>query len=84
MVLWPLTFLRIFPQLLIGFLKSMELDFFDNFLFDCDGVVLNSNKIKTKAFAESVAHFGNLCVDALINFIFQMAVFLGIKVSVFY
>ena len=46
----------------------MELDYFDSFLFDCDGVVLNSNKIKTKAFAESVAHFGHLCVDALISY----------------
>ena len=28
-------------------------------IFDCDGVILNSNNIKTEAFGEVVAYFGD-------------------------
>lgn len=46
----------------------MKINKFDNIIFDCDGVILNSNQIKTKAFAESVRHYGDSCIDAFVNY----------------
>lgn len=37
-------------------------------VFDCDGVVLNSNKIKTQAFYESTKHFGHEYAQALVDY----------------
>ena len=37
-------------------------------IFDCDGVILNSNNIKTEAFGEVVAYFGDQASKSLINF----------------
>lgn len=37
-------------------------------IFDCDGVVLNSNNIKTEAFGEVVACFGEQASKSLMNF----------------
>ena len=37
-------------------------------VFDCDGVVLNSNKIKTHAFYEGVKHFGHQQAQALVDY----------------
>jgi len=37
-------------------------------IFDCDGVVLNSNKIKTQAFFDAVKHFGEESAVALVNY----------------
>lgn len=37
-------------------------------VFDCDGVVLNSNKIKTQAFYEATQHFGYEPAQALVDF----------------
>ena len=37
-------------------------------IFDCDGVILNSNNIKTEAFGEVVAYFGDKASKSLINF----------------
>ena len=34
-------------------------------IFDCDGVILNSNNIKTEAFGEVVSDFGDLAVKRL-------------------
>lgn len=38
------------------------------FVFDCDGVVLNSNKIKTQAFYEATKHFGHEPAQALVDY----------------
>ncbi|MDB4654888.1 HAD hydrolase-like protein [bacterium] len=46
----------------------MNLFSFDTILFDCDGVILNSNKIKTDAFAESVRHYGKPSMEALVKY----------------
>lgn len=37
-------------------------------VFDCDGVVLNSNKIKTHAFYEATQHFGHEPAQALVDY----------------
>lgn len=37
-------------------------------VFDCDGVVLNSNKIKTQAFYEAVKHFSHESAQALVDY----------------
>jgi HAD superfamily hydrolase (TIGR01549 family) len=34
-------------------------------IFDCDGVLLNSNKIKTQAFYDVTSHFGHECACAM-------------------
>lgn len=36
--------------------------------FDCDGVVLNSNKIKTEVFYEATKHFGYDSALALVDY----------------
>jgi len=41
---------------------------FNTVVFDCDGVVLNSNKIKTQAFYESVIDFGSNNADDLVDY----------------
>jgi phosphoglycolate phosphatase-like HAD superfamily hydrolase len=37
-------------------------------IFDCDGVVLNSNKIKTNAFYEVTKHFGHKFSQSLVDY----------------
>ncbi|MBE0470630.1 MAG: HAD family hydrolase, partial [Methyloprofundus sp.] len=37
-------------------------------VFDCDGVVLNSNKIKTQAFYEATKHFGHELAQSLVDY----------------
>lgn len=37
-------------------------------VFDCDGVVLNSNKIKTQAFYKATQHFGHEAAQALVEY----------------
>ena len=41
---------------------------YQTLVFDCDGVVLNSNKIKTKAFYEATKHFGHEPAQALVDY----------------
>lgn len=38
------------------------------FIFDCDGVILNSNKIKTEAFYQSALAYGKLAAQALVEY----------------
>lgn len=45
-----------------------ELKNYKTLVFDCDGVVLNSNEIKTKAFYEAVKHFGHQQAQALVDY----------------
>lgn len=37
-------------------------------VFDCDGVVLNSNKIKTEAFYKSVLRFGEIAANKMVEY----------------
>lgn len=41
---------------------------YNTYIFDCDGVVLNSNKVKTQAFYEAAKHFGHASAQALVDY----------------
>jgi HAD superfamily hydrolase (TIGR01549 family) len=41
---------------------------YQTLVFDCDGVVLNSNKIKTQAFYEATKHFGHEPAQELVDY----------------
>ena len=40
---------------------------YSHLFFDCDGVILNSNKIKTDAFYKLALNFGELQAQKLVN-----------------
>lgn len=40
---------------------------YSELIFDCDGVVLNSKKIKTEAFYQPTLSFGKLAVFAMVD-----------------
>ncbi len=44
----------------------MNLSSFRSLIFDCDGVVLNSNSIKTEAFRSAALPWGSVAADALV------------------
>ncbi len=41
---------------------------YQTLVFDCDGVVLNSNKIKTQAFYEATKHFSHESAQAMVDY----------------
>lgn len=41
---------------------------YQTLVFDCDGVVLNSNRVKTLAFYEAAKHFGHESAQALVDY----------------
>jgi HAD superfamily hydrolase (TIGR01549 family) len=41
---------------------------YQTLVFDCDGVVLNSNKIKTQAFYQATLQFGHKSAQALVDY----------------
>lgn len=45
-----------------------EIQEYKTLVFDCDGVVLNSNKIKSQAFLEAAKHFGHKTAQALVDY----------------
>ena len=45
-----------------------NLNDYQTFVFDCDGVILNSNKIKTDSFREVLSPFGNIAAEKLIKY----------------
>ena len=47
-------------------MKNLKL--YKNLIFDCDGIIFNSNKIKTEAFKEVVSHYGNEAAKELVKF----------------
>jgi phosphoglycolate phosphatase-like HAD superfamily hydrolase len=51
-------------------MNQNTLDFtqYQSLVFDCDGVVLNSNKIKTQAFYEATQHYGHEPAQALMDY----------------
>ncbi len=48
--------------------KLKNLKSYKNLIFDCDGIILNSNKIKTEAFKEVVYDYGNEAAEELVQF----------------
>lgn len=46
----------------------LELVKYNTLVFDCDGVVLNSNKIKSNAFYEATKHFGPTLAQKLVDY----------------
>jgi len=47
------------------------IDQYKNLIFDCDGIILNSNKIKTDAFREVVSIYGIEASTLLVNYHLQ-------------
>lgn len=45
----------------------MRLNAYSTLVFDCDGVVLDSNKVKTKAFREAALPYGQDAAEALVG-----------------
>lgn len=45
----------------------MNLEQYSSLVFDCDGVVLNSNKVKTRAFYEAALPYGEDLAQALVD-----------------
>lgn len=41
---------------------------YQTFIFDCDGVILNSNKIKTEAFYQSALAYGESAAQVLVDY----------------
>ena len=46
----------------------MDLSKYKSFIFDCDGVILNSNKIKARAFFTSSSLFGDYYASKLLDY----------------
>ncbi len=47
---------------------DIALNQYKTLVFDCDGVVLNSKKIKTQAFYEATKHFGHDATQTLVDY----------------
>jgi phosphoglycolate phosphatase-like HAD superfamily hydrolase len=47
---------------------QLSIDDYKTIIFDCDGVILNSNKIKTKAFYETALSYGKESADNLVKY----------------
>ena len=56
----------------------MDFSKYNSFIFDCDGVILNSNEIKTNTFRKILRGYNKEAVDDFINTIRKMEVFLDI------
>ena len=41
---------------------------YKTFIFDCDGVILNSNDIKTKSFKNTLGEFNKFAVEEFISY----------------
>nr|WP_314876138.1 HAD family hydrolase [uncultured Pseudomonas sp.] len=48
--------------------KGLILDSYATLVFDCDGVLLNSNKVKTRAFYQAALPFGEAAAQALADY----------------
>lgn len=47
---------------------SSPISSYKSIIFDCDGVILDSNKVKTDAFYEVTKHFGHEAASALVQY----------------
>lgn len=48
--------------------KVSNIDSYKTIIFDCDGVVLNSNKVKTEAFYKTALLFGKAAAERLVKY----------------
>ncbi|MCX8486442.1 MAG: HAD hydrolase-like protein [Crocinitomicaceae bacterium] len=48
--------------------QGISLRHYATVVFDCDGVVLNSNKIKTKAFYQATLPYGRAAAEAMVEY----------------
>ena len=48
--------------------KVSNVDSYKTIIFDCDGVVLNSNKVKTEAFYNTALQFGKVAAERLVKY----------------
>ena len=48
--------------------KVSNIDSYKTIIFDCDGVVLNSNKVKTEAFYNTALQFGRAAAERLVKY----------------
>ena len=46
----------------------IEFNKYNSIIFDCDGVILNSNQIKTNAFRKVLKQFNNKAIDEFIQY----------------
>ncbi len=46
----------------------MSIESYKTLVFDCDGVVLNSNKVKTRAFFQAAMPYGEAAAQALVDY----------------
>ena len=46
----------------------MDINRYKTIIFDCDGVILNSNRIKTQAFKETLSNYKKELVDEFISY----------------
>lgn len=44
---------------------------YDSYVFDCDGVILNSNKVKTEAFFKAALPYGEVAAQNLVDYHIQ-------------
>lgn len=54
--------------LLKQMLTNIDINSYDTIIFDCDGVVLNSNHIKTDAFYKTVLPYGENAAEEFVNY----------------
>lgn len=48
--------------------KVSNIDSYKTIIFDCDGVILNSNKVKTEAFYNTALQFGRAAAERLVKY----------------
>lgn len=46
----------------------MTISAYDSLVFDCDGVILDSNRVKTEAFRQATLPYGETAVRAMVDF----------------
>ncbi len=49
-------------------MKLVDLKKYRTLLFDCDGVILNSNQVKTEAFYHAAISYGDQAAQSLVNY----------------
>jgi beta-phosphoglucomutase-like phosphatase (HAD superfamily) len=48
--------------------QILSLNRYNTLIFDCDGVVLNSNAVKTNAFYQTTLPYGQAAADAMVEY----------------
>lgn len=48
--------------------QQLSITYYTTLVFDCDGVVLNSNKVKTEAFYKAALSYGEAAAQAMVDY----------------